>query len=340
MPYAAKRTNCLHDGGGAVKTKYNVVMEKSNKIGRLVGFCGRKRSGKTMMANICAEECDGVVMAFADPLKGLVCRILGISDVRLKELKESGEDIGQAQPEIMADTISRETGIPSQDIRTELDKHSLNTVRDYLQVIGTDIIRKYDKDWHVREAMKQIISAMREGTDVFIDDVRFPNERAAIEDNNGECFFVVRPDCDEISSHESEMSLSWQMFDYGHIIVNDRDVKNLSEELVRRVVENTYLTVEDRIRCGVYLPPSDKDYGCDADDPHVRRMASNIAIGEYNGYYSMNIPVESCDEAQEILDKCWGKFIKTAPYGPYIGHVQVSDPLIIENVKRIISSTE
>ena len=311
---------------------------KYSKLGGLIGFCGRKRSGKSTMAQICANECNGVVHSFATPLKLLVQRILGINEATLSIKKEENTPIEGVRTERIVDIINESTGISQKQIIEVLKQSTLNTVRDYLQVIGTDIIRKYDKDWHVREAMKLIITSMRNGVDVFVDDVRFQNEKNAIEDNNGECFFIVRPDCSEISNHASEVDLTWSMFDYGHIIINDRNIEDISPELIRRVLLNNSLTVEDRIKCGGYTPPSDASYGTDITDPHVKRMVSNIAIGSYGGYCSMNIPVETLEEAVEILDKCKGTFKKTKQYGTYIGYVQINDPLVIENVKLNIKA--
>jgi hypothetical protein len=57
-----------------------------------------------------------------------------------------------------------------------------------LQFIGTDYIRKYNKDWHVNKIREMI----DENTNYVIDDVRFPNEKKLIEDLGGDCWFVTR----------------------------------------------------------------------------------------------------------------------------------------------------
>ena len=90
-----------------------------------------------------------------------------------------------------------------------------------LQYIGTDIIRTYNKDWHVNK-IRDMIDITK---NYVIDDVRFPNEKEMIQTNNGILFFVVRPILDNISNHESEISLKWQDFD--NIIINDGKLDEL-----------------------------------------------------------------------------------------------------------------
>ena len=80
------------------------------------------------------------------------------------------------------------------------------------------------------------------GKTVAVDDVRFPNERKAIEELGGECFFIIRPINTNISNHISETALTWNMFDDKHIILNesslDKFEKNFEWHLDNNFSEN------------------------------------------------------------------------------------------------------
>ena len=66
--------------------------------------------------------------------------------------------------------------------------------------------------------------------DYVIDDVRFPNEKALIEELNGDCWRVIRPRIDNVTNHESEVALNWT--DFGNnIIINDGSLDDLKEKL-------------------------------------------------------------------------------------------------------------
>jgi hypothetical protein len=62
--------------------------------------------------------------------------------------------------------------------------------------------------------------------DYVIDDVRFPNEKALVEELGGDCWFVVRTTLDNISNHESETSIKWNDC-WNKIIINDTTLSNL-----------------------------------------------------------------------------------------------------------------
>ena len=91
-----------------------------------------------------------------------------------------------------------------------------------LQFIGTDLIRKYNTDWHVNRIREMIDT----NKDYVIDDVRFPNEKALVEELGGDCWFVVRTTLDNISNHESETSIKWNDC-WNKIIINDSTLSNL-----------------------------------------------------------------------------------------------------------------
>ena len=189
-----------------------MIYESNNNI---ISFSGRKESGKTELANICVDA-GYEKRSFATALKKLVCYILNISSIdELNEYKT--KPIGRTIDECMIDIIFDETGIDRKFIEDVTKKiTSESTGRDWLQIIGTDLIREKDPDWHVRKTFE----TMERDKKYVIDDTRFPNELNALKEMGAECWFIIRNKTDNISNHPSETSLSYDDFDYNVIINN------------------------------------------------------------------------------------------------------------------------
>lgn len=181
----------------------------------ILGFCGRMRSGKTELAKVC-EEFGYKRLYFALPLKQLCADILDISIDGLNEAKNNNTDIGLFIGDDICTILSEETDIPLESVRETCYGKTLNNVREMLQFIGTDLIRKYNTDWHVNR-VRQMIDT---NYDYVLDDVRFPNEKKMIEDLGGTCWFVTRSTFDNVSNHESEISITWHNC-WNKVIVND-----------------------------------------------------------------------------------------------------------------------
>ena len=181
----------------------------------VIGFAGRMRSGKTELAKIC--EANGYQkLYFALPLKQLCADILDISIDELNRAKNEGIPIQITIGEDVCQILSEETDIPLETTKELCNGKYIETVRDMLQFIGTDYIRKYNKDWHVNKVREMI----DENTNYVIDDVRFPNEKKMIEDLGGDCWFVTRTTLENVSNHESETSITWKDC-FNKVIIND-----------------------------------------------------------------------------------------------------------------------
>lgn len=61
-------------------------------MGNIIGLCGRMRSGKTELANICIKY-GYEKLYFALPLKQLCAKLLGMSIDELDKLKNNGTEI-------------------------------------------------------------------------------------------------------------------------------------------------------------------------------------------------------------------------------------------------------
>ena len=190
-----------------------------NKL-KIIGFAGRKRSGKTTLAKYFKNEENAIIITIADFLKYLCCDLMNMSYEELNEKKDNGYTFDIVPDNRWFNIIDKHTHIGINNIKKELQDIHITSIRQLLQIIGTDVIRKYNENWHV-EKMLEKIQSYSEDKLIVIDDVRFPNERDAILRLSGEVFFIVRPNSLTISNHPSETALKWHNFNLDKIIINN-----------------------------------------------------------------------------------------------------------------------
>lgn len=208
---------------------------KTKTLPDVLGLAGRKRSGKTMLAQACRDSLGYRIVSFADPLKGLACDILGCSWNELHTMKDDGTTFDPPYDKT-ADLLSSVLKTERSDIEKKLAGKPLGTVRDVLQTVGTDIIRSFNPNWHVNKTRETIQATINNGVRVVVDDVRFVNERYMIEqDFGGVVYFLVRPSCGDISNHWSERQLCWPMFGFNYTILNIYSKEELCEEFLYRI---------------------------------------------------------------------------------------------------------
>ena len=184
---------------------------------RIISFSGRKGSGKTELANICSKYGYNVIY-FADNLKDMVCNCLDISRDTLESLKDK---------EMKFDLSNKREYIANElqvDIKEIGDLGLFKSIREILQILGTDIIRRYNPDWHINKTMLYLEN--NKDMNFCIGDCRFLNEKNMIEDLGGECWYIIRPNQLNISNHISETELNWTMFK-DKIIINTMEKRYL-----------------------------------------------------------------------------------------------------------------
>lgn len=212
---------------------------------RIIAFAGRKRSGKTELSKFLKEEYDAVIITIASYLKELCAELLSCDINELLLMKDDGTVFEYNLNEKWLNILHNKTNIAKDVIEKEMGNITFTNVRQMLQVIGTDLIRKYNPNWHVEQMVNEIKSY--DGTRLItIDDVRFPNEKEAIEQLGGEVFFIIRTsNCLNVSNHISERSLTWKAFDDKHIIVNNDTVEKLQKKLQKWCNEVLTLMEQD-----------------------------------------------------------------------------------------------
>lgn len=183
----------------------------------IIAFSGRIGSGKSELAKICQNK-GFEKLYFALPLKQLVANLIHVGIEDINPLKNVEKKYKFTKKDYIY--LANETNIPFETIRDEMKNVKLNTVRQLLQFIGTDLIRKYNPNWHVNK----IKTMIDKDKNYVFDDVRFPNELKLIKELGGDCWFIIRPIINNVSNHISEISLTWKDFD-DKVIINDGNLE-------------------------------------------------------------------------------------------------------------------
>jgi ATPase subunit of ABC transporter with duplicated ATPase domains len=184
----------------------------------IIGLTGFKGCGKSTVAEILEERMGYKIRSFATPIKDML-KVMGLTHEELydPELKEKVmPDFGKSPREIM-------------------------------QLLGTEFARNMlSKDVWVTALMRQL----NDEDNYVIDDVRFPNEAAAIHARGGKVVRVVRPaDPSKADNHISEQGLNTEQIDY--------ELQNLS--CYRTDLEfATIRTLEEVFYYGAIFDPESK----------------------------------------------------------------------------------
>jgi hypothetical protein len=109
----------------------------------------------------------------------------------------------------------------------EAKKHE--SVRMYLQVLGTDAVRDIiGNDSWVRAAEAKVIGHLREGRSVVMTDVRFENEAQFIKSYGGIMVRIEREGVGPVNGHISDTGVD--MIAVDHVIFNNGSVDDLGQK--------------------------------------------------------------------------------------------------------------
>ena len=281
---------------------------------RIISFSGRKGSGKTELADVCSKYSYQVIY-FADNLKDIICKCLDISRDTLEKLKDKEMTFDLSNK---TEYIAKELQIDTKDIG---DLSSFKSIREILQILGTDIIRRYNPNWHVNKTMIHL--EKNKDTKFCIGDCRFLNEKKMIENLGGECWFIIRPNQLNISNHISETQLNWSFFN-DKIIMNTMDKKDLIQKWVDYLQKrNSCIKIEsfvsNKLRNQSFLYLNEK---------------TAYLLGFFNGsnvFIKYNILIIENDNVLRL------KYIKDELNSNYninnINSISIYNPFIIENLK-------
>jgi hypothetical protein len=168
----------------------------------VIGLCGAARSGKDTVADWLVTEMDYERIAFADPIKDMICTML---DVNLEWI----------------------------DRNKEVEMEGIGSPRKLLQTLGTEWGRKLvNKELWITLARRDIklLCSYWSCPGVVIPDVRFDNEACMIlNDYGGQIWKVERDNAPAIAPHVSEAGIDQRLIT--RTITNNGDIEDLFAQL-------------------------------------------------------------------------------------------------------------
>lgn len=302
----------------------------------IIGFAGRKRCGKGAITTYLSKEYGATIVTVASPLKDLCCEMLNCSLEQLNYDKDNGTNQFSINVEHASVVLNKYFNmISTEDCRTMMIEGNISSVRDLLQFVGTDIIRKHNPNWHVEQLIKNI-NAVEDGL-VVIDDVRFPNERKAVEDLGGTVFYIIRPDLSiPISNHSSETSLHWYDFDDNRVIVNQASLSFLLYHFEHCYLSNFQNNEIPILKSGLHCYDNERaTFGLPTDeftdiDALKERLHTDNLLRQHG------IINQFCTSVNQV-NKYYTALYKTKPKTPLVPtSFTVRNPYIIENLKALL----
>lgn len=321
----------------------SVKINKGNR--RIIGFAGRKRCGKSFLSETICEyhkTTDGrpvVIATIATALKELCAELLGMSVEEMLAIKDNGTTFNVVIDDKWINKIHDVTGISILNIKSVVEhKNIIHDVRETLQFIGTDIIRKFYPDFHIDQTIKKIKESPDNAV-VILDDVRFPNEISPLAELDSEVFFIVRPSCLDVSNHASDTSLRWQMFPFENVLGNISDAKTFADgfmEYYTKGVRNEKAFVCKQDVCG--SGNGDPMFGYTETITNLDKEVVDAIIDE-NKYLIGKYTEGVLDfESRWLLDSSIVEKVISAQSLDDIQEISpICNPLIIENLKMYMS---
>ena len=209
----------------------------------IIGFAGKIGSGKDTAGEYLAKEYGFKRIAFADNLKYMAMTVFDLTYNQCHDREEKEADLDSpitVNEKHIIELIYYVEKINKWKITTnQIDnlyetydpQLFLNTPREVLQYLGTELVRTcIDADYHAK-VVKNIIDSYK-WDNVVVTDCRFPNERDAIKRWGGFNVLIERNtnDSNGLANHASESSLG-EPKDYNGFIVNDASLNELYERV-------------------------------------------------------------------------------------------------------------
>ena len=197
-------------------------------MAKFIAFSGKKQTGKSTSADLVREilsaETDYNIceFAFAKPLKDLVHNVYGISNELLWGTDKQKETLTHIlwdgfHPDIRLKYFNESQSSEDFPYSDEpLPRSGPMTVRELLQVLGTDVFREqvYQNTW----AEAPFRQDWKENDLVLIPDCRFPNEWHLTLMNDGTVIRLERDRSEKMESdtHKSETALDTTEFQFAY----------------------------------------------------------------------------------------------------------------------------
>jgi hypothetical protein len=206
----------------------------------IISISGRKLSGKTTLANEAIKR-GFIKISFADKLKRITselidCPVEDLSDPIKKEEKFN-------TTYYWLDLKNKLEKVLNLSLPNDIQNMLLESKRDVLQFIGTEVLRRVDSEYHVNSLREQI----EPNKNYVTDDCRFLNEFQLLSNLGAVSILVIRPSHMVYSNHESETALNRKYFQ--KIIKNNQSKEKFIEMFNRFLDDKTNLeeTISSRM---------------------------------------------------------------------------------------------
>lgn len=189
----------------------------------LIGICGKAGSGKSTAANLIAIQTEGIICAFADPIRDVMQTLFGV------------------QSDILND----------QKIKSETIEGFDFTYRYAMQTLGTEWGRNLlHKDFWVTLTKIKYYKFKQEYNNpninnikfFIVPDVRFENEATWIKEEEGILLHITRPDAEATSElseseakHESEAGFAKTQPDF---VINNNQTKTKLRACISKLLSD------------------------------------------------------------------------------------------------------
>lgn len=203
---------------------------------RIVAFSGKAQAGKTTAALHCIKTFGGTKIALADAVKeevGAFINSCGVAyhDRNLYGTAADREELLTMNIAQWTNSDYRPRAVLNPHVTWETPTRISISYRKLLQLWGTEYRRAQRENYWCEVGKQKIISKVG---NIFIDDIRFPDEVKMIQDLGGIVIRLERPGGSRINTpdHPSETALDgYKGFDV--TIINAGDVTDLQENVER-----------------------------------------------------------------------------------------------------------
>ncbi len=169
---------------------------------KIIGFAGKKQSGKDTLGSFLASRFGGEKFYFASPIKAFCIEYLGLDG---KLLYGSDEDKNQPT-NITWGQMPHFASLVADNKFAWSDSDKLMTHRQVLQQVGNEWFRSIDPHIWVKKLFKFLEKYPGEIPAAYLCDVRFHNEMDAIHERGGKVIYLSRQAI-MTDPHASEMEM-------------------------------------------------------------------------------------------------------------------------------------
>lgn len=284
----------------------------------IIGLSGRIKSGKGMVSDYLINEYGFEKVTIAWFLKSTLAELysLDLDFFYSHEKKEKNvnllwnKDVAKRYAEIIKEHYT--------DLWYQSDTPLIfKRTRDAMQHIGTGVLRRYDEQYHVNKMLSNLDPKKK----YVCDDVRFPNEKRAIEQNFGVCTYILRPKNPYISNHDSETALNWTDFD--NVIINRENYDEVKHQIQYFIKTNSFKNILPKYKS--------YDYTSFLSINKETAYAAGLIYGSGRIVHNTRAGIEFTSDNKELV-KYINKFVKSKKI-IWNNSIYIDSDIIADNIK-------